>query len=463
MSTGYGPHGQDGDQQRHSDEQQYGPQQYGPQQYDPQQYDPQQYDPQQYGGAQPGERPPFRAQDSSGAQAPYGIPAPYGAPPPPPPPPPPGWYGLGPEQGGPGHHAAARRRPHRKGLFVAAGVTAVALAAGGTAWATVGTGTAPLSTAAIATQTDPGLVDITSTLGYQHATAEGTGMVLTSSGEILTNNHVVDGATSIKVRDIGNDHTYTAKVVGYNDSDDVAVIQLVGASGLKTVSIGNSGSVSVGQKIVALGNAEGKGGTPSVVTGTVTGTGATITAQDEGDGQLEHLNDMIRTNADIEPGDSGGPLLNSAGQVVGMDTAASSSNSTGYGTTAASTTTAFSIPINKAITIAKQIEAGDSSSTVHIGETAFLGVEVSSQAADAGATGSGVAVAGVVPGGAAAAAGLTEGDTILAVGGHQISSPDDLQQVIEGYHPGNKVTVQWSSQLGQTQSATVTLTVGPTG
>jgi S1-C subfamily serine protease len=473
MSTGYGPHDQDGDQLRPSDEQQYDPRQYDPRQYDPRQYEPrqsggrqheaQEYGAQQYGGAQPGERPPFRTQDSSGAQAPYGIPAPYGAPPPPPPPPPPAWYGFGPEQSGPVRHAAERRRPHRKAAFVAAGITAVALAAGGTAWATVGSGTAPLSTAAIAAQTDPGLVDITSTLGYQHATAEGTGMVLTSNGEILTNNHVVDGATSIKVRDIGNDRTYIAKVVGYNDSDDVAVIQLVGASGLKTVSIGDSGSVSVGQKIVALGNAEGKGGTPSVVTGTVTGTGATITAQDEGDGQLEHLDDMIRTNAAIEPGDSGGPLLNSAGQVVGMDTAASSSNSSGYGTTAASTTTAFSIPINKAITIAKQIEAGDSSSTVHIGETAFLGVEVSSQTADSGATASGVAVAGVVQGGAAASAGLTEGDTILAVGGHHISSSDDLQQVIEGYHPGNKVTVEWSNQAGQTQSATATLTVGPTG
>ena len=149
-------------------------------------------------------------------------------------------------------------------------------------------------------------------------------MVLTANGEVLTNNHVVDGATSIKVRDIGNGRTYTATVVGYSSSNDVAVLQLNGASGLSTVTIGNSSSAAVGQQVVALGNADGKDGTPSVATGKLTGLGTSITAQDQGSGTAEHLTGMIQTNADIQPGDSGGPLLNAKGEVIGMDTAASS-------------------------------------------------------------------------------------------------------------------------------------------
>lgn len=347
--------------------------------------------------------------------------------------------------------------------MLAAGVAAVALAAGGAAWATSGSGATELSTTAIVKQTDPGVVDITSTIGYQQATAEGTGMVLSSNGIVLTNNHVVAGATSVKVRDIGNGRTYTAQVLGYSDTRDVAVLKLAGATGLPTVTVGNSGSVAIGQKVVALGNAGGRGGTPSVVTGKVTGTGAAIAAVDQGDGTVEHLTDMIRTNANIEPGDSGGPLLNSAGQVIGMDTAASTSNSGGYGTTAQQTTAAFSIPINRALSIAHQIEAGQSSSTVHIGATGFLGVQVTSGGGAFGQGGTGVAVAGVVPGMPAANAGLSGGDTIIAVGGHQVTSDSDLQKIIQLYHPGNKVSIEWADQYGQTHTSTVRLAAGPTG
>jgi S1-C subfamily serine protease len=357
----------------------------------------------------------------------------------------------------------ARSARRRRGLTLTVAGAAFALAAGGTALATVASGTAPLTTATIASRTDPGLVDITTTLGYQNGAAEGTGMVLTSSGEVLTNNHVIAGATAIKVRDIGNGRTYTANVVGYSDTDDVAVLQLQGASGLSTVSIGNSGSVNAGQKIVALGNAEGKGGTPAVAAGTVTGTGAAVTAEDEGSGALEHLTGMIQTNAGIEPGDSGGPLVNSAGQVIGMDTAASTNgNSGGAGTTAAQTTIAFAIPIDRALSVAQQIEAGTASSTVHIGATAFLGVAVNSQSSGFGQSqASGASIAGVVQGSAAAQAGLTQGDTILSVGGHEISDSSDLQTVMQGYHPGDKVSVSWTDQTGQQHTASVTLTTGP--
>jgi S1-C subfamily serine protease len=391
-------------------------------------------------------------------------------PPPPPPPPmwqPPTWQQAGWPAGfgGPAEESAEQyaggpRKKRRRRVVFAAGALAVALAAGGTAWATVGASSGPLTTAAIASKVDPGIVDITSTLGYQATTAEGTGMVLTSSGEVLTNNHVIEGATAIKATDVGNGQTYTAKVVGYDSTDDVAVLQLQGASGLATVSLGSSSGLAAGQKVVALGNALGKGGTPAVATGSITGLGQAITAEDDS-GAAEHLTDMIQTNAPIERGDSGGPLVNSSGQVIGMDTAASSGGSGQFGTTAATATQAFSIPINKALSIASQIEAGNASATVHIGATAFLGVEVGSSSAGYGQAAQGVPVEGALQGTPAAAAGLSQGDTILAVGGHQVTSASDLESVMERYHPGDKVSVQWADQYGQTHTSTLTLTNGP--
>ena len=210
-------------------------------------------------------------------------------------------------------------------------------------------------------------------------------MVLTSTGEVLTNNHVINGATSIKATDIGNGRTYTAKVVGYDKTGDVAVLQLQNASGLQTVTLSSS-AAKVGDKVTALGNAGGKGGTPSVATGKVTSLNQAITAADEGATNAERLTGMTQTNVPIQPGDSGGPLVNTAGEVVGMNTAASTSiSTTGYQQQSGQTATqAFAIPIAKATAIAAQIEAGQASSTVHLGSTAFLGVEVS-------ATGTGTA------------------------------------------------------------------------
>jgi S1-C subfamily serine protease len=394
---------------------------------------------------------------------------PPGLHPPPPPPPPwpgwaaPGWAGYPPGHGTPVHHA----RPARKhlGLKLAATGAAAALIAGGAAWAVtgtgvLGTGAASLSTAAIAAKTDPGLVDVISTLGYQSGTAYGTGMVLTPDGEVLTNNHVIAGATAVHVRDIGNGRTYTAKVVGYDDTDDVAVLQVQGASGLSTASIGSSAGLTAGQRVVAIGNAEGRDGTPSVAAGKITALDSTVAAEDEGDGVTEHLSGMIQTDADVQPGDSGGPLVNAAGEVVGMDTAASSSNDIGTGTTADVSTTAFAIPISRALALAGQIESGQASATVHVGATAFLGVGVDSQAGGFGQTG-GATIAGAIQGTPAAQLGLQEGDTIETVGGHQVTSASDLQTVIEQYHPGDHVRITWVDGFGQSHSGTVTLMTGP--
>jgi len=356
----------------------------------------------------------------------------------------------------------------------------------GTATATSKT---ELSTSQIASRVSPGLVDVTSTLGYAGATAAGTGIVLTSNGEVLTNNHVINGATSVSVTDIGNGKTYKATVVGYDASHDIAVLQLSGASGLTTAATGDSSTVRVGDKVVGLGNAGGKGGAPAVAAGAVTALNQSITATDEGSSSSEQLSGLIETNADIQAGDSGGPLVNAHGQVIGVDTAASSSYQFGNGSDPfggngssdpfggfgdngssgsgqQTTTQAFAIPINTALSIANQIEDGHASATVHIGATAFLGVEIASsgQQSDFGSSGSGssgVAIAGVRSGTPAAAAGLSAGDVITSVAGQSVSSGTSIQQVLASHHPGDKVSISWTDPNGQSHTATVTLAAGP--
>jgi S1-C subfamily serine protease len=384
----------------------------------------------------------------------------------------PGGYGSGPEGYGSGSGESGGR--HRRRRFILAGASfgaAAALTIGGLGVANA-FGSTTLTTAQVASKVDPGLVDVVSTLGYQNGEAAGTGQVLTSTGEVLTNNHVIDGATSIKATDIGNGRTYTAKVVGYNKTKDVAVLQLQNASGLQTVSLSSAG-VQAGQKVVAVGNALGKGGTPSVATGKVTATGKTITASDEDAGNAEQLHGLIQTNAGIQPGDSGGPLLNTAGDVVGMNTAASSNiSTTAFGSQSQQPATqAFAIPITEATSIASQIEAGQASSTVHIGASAFLGVEVSPESSaggfggfgngDGSSASGGATVAGVVSGSAAAQAGLAEGDIITSVAGHTIASSTDVSSALAAHHPGDKISLSWTDQSGQSQTATVTLGSGP--
>jgi S1-C subfamily serine protease len=314
----------------------------------------------------------------------------------------------------------------------------------------IGAGLALAKTAA--TPVGTGVVVIDTNLAYEGGQAAGTGMVLTSSGEVLTNNHVIRGATTIKIVVPRTGRSYTAKVVGYDVSDDVAVLQASGASNLKTVSRGSSAAVKVGQVVRAVGNAGGTG-TLSSASGTVTGLARAITVSDD-QGGSESLGGLIATNADLQPGDSGGPLLNSAGKVIGMDTAASVS---GYGFRQLAASYGYAIPINKAIAIAKRIESGKASATVHIGGTAFLGVEVVANGPD----GSGAMIAAVVPAGPAAAAGLTAGDVITSFGGHAIASPAGLTSLVMTQKPGTRVSVTYLNQTGTSQKTNVTLGSGP--
>jgi S1-C subfamily serine protease len=315
--------------------------------------------------------------------------------------------------------------------------------------AAAGSGTSSQAQA-VAAKVNPGIVDINTVLGYQGGSAAGTGMVLTSSGEVLTNNHVVAGATSIKVTSVTTGRTYTAKVVGTDPADDIAVLQLQGASGLKTVSTADSSKLSVGTGIVAIGNAYGAGGSPSVVTGNIIALGQTITAGDASGGAVEQLSGLIETNASLQPGDSGGPLVTSDGKVIGMDTAASAS----YRFQAASGVS-FAIPINTALSVAKQIESGTAPNGGTLGTGAFLGVSV-----DRTQTG-GAVIAAVPSGTPAQAAGLVAGDTVTSVDAKTITSATDLTSALATHKPGDRVAIGWDDATGQHHTAVVPLASAP--
>ncbi|MHA3701291.1 trypsin-like peptidase domain-containing protein [Jatrophihabitans sp. YIM 134969] len=293
-----------------------------------------------------------------------------------------------------------------------------------------------------------GVVVIDTVLGYQNAQAAGTGMIIGSDGTVLTNNHVVEGSTSIRVTVISTGRTYNATVVGTDASDDVAVIKLTGASGLATVTTDTTSNIAAGTSVVAVGNAGGTGSL-TAATGTVTATGQSITATDEDGANAEQLQGLLQTNAAIEAGDSGGPLYDAQGEVVGINTAAATTSS---GATAAG----YAIPIGDALTIAQQIVSGTASDTVTIGLPAFLGVSLAQQQ-----TGDGATVAGVVDGLPAAGAGLVAGDTITAIDGTRIGSADDLSAAMAKLAPGDSVSLTWTTAAGQSQSATVTLVEGP--
>jgi S1-C subfamily serine protease len=359
--------------------------------------------------------------------------------------------------------APARGR-HRAVTVVALGCAAVAVATGlGVSVATGGSSAvsgqgsvrwqnpAPAadssSTSATAAQ-QVGAVDIDTVLKYQGAAAAGTGMILTSSGEVLTNNHVVDGATSIKVTVVSTGATYVAKVVGTDPSDDVAVLQLQGASGLATADTGNSSSVRAGDTVTAVGNAGGRGGTPSAAKGSVVATGRSLTASDGNGLDAETLTDMIEIRAAVVAGDSGGPLYDAGGKVIGMDTAASSTFGSG------GQEVAYAIPIDRALSIAGQIESRRQTSTIHIGYPAFLGVSLQDSF-------DGPVVAAVGPGTPAARAGLQEGDVITSVGGRAITSASSLASVVGAHDPGDRVTLAWTDTLGRSHSATIVLATGP--
>jgi S1-C subfamily serine protease len=318
---------------------------------------------------------------------------------------------------------------------------------GGTAGATAGTSTVAAATQATADQL-VGVVDITTVLGYENGEAAGTGMVLTPDGEILTNNPVVEGATSVTVTVLSTGVSYSATVVGTDPTDDVAVLRLSGASGLATVPTDDD-AVAVGDAVTAVGNAGDEAGTAAAA-GSVTALDQSITATDESGQDAEQLTGLIEIAADVEAGDSGGPLYDAQGEVAGMDTAASSTGGQAY-----------AIPIATALSVAEQIVDGVDDATIHQGYPAFLGISVQSAGTDTSTDAAGATIAGVVADGPADQAGLAAGDVITAIGRTTIATADDVSTALADLDPGATVAVTWTDTTGQSQTATVTLATGP--
>ena len=341
---------------------------------------------------------------------------------------------------------------------------------------------------AVYDEVEPGIVDVTSNLRYLQETAEGTGFVIdAAAGLVLTNNHVIDGATNVTVTPVLSGKSYPARVLGYDLTDDVALLQVQGVTGLKAVTLGDSSHVRVGTPVLAIGNEAGQGGSPTVAPGVISSLERTIVADDQSSGLTEILHGMMQTNADIRPGDSGGPLADAAGRVIGINTAA------GGGTVYSG----YAIPINQALPIARRIEAGQPGARIQIGLPAFLGVllpdstsadprrQASQELRQTGTVSnsgsgcssgdttavpgsiaparSGALVDGVLCGTAAATAGLFAGDVITSIGGQAVTSPGSLTAIVNRYRPGSKAPLAWVSPGGSRHTAMVTLDAGPAG
>ena len=207
-----------------------------------------------------------------------------------------------------------------------------------------------------------GVVLIDTELRYAGARGAGTGIVLTSSGQIMTNYHVVEGTTSIAVTVASTGATYPATVVGHDQTHDVALLQLEDASGLDPIALDRD-PVAVGDQVTAVGNAGGTGSL-TAAEGNVTALNATVTTAAEGAVAAETLTSMIETDADVVAGDSGGPLFDAQGEVTGINTAGSSGPQID----------SFAIPIKEALSVVEQINTGTETDTVQVGASPMLGV-----------------------------------------------------------------------------------------
>ena len=304
--------------------------------------------------------------------------------------------------------------------------------------------------AAAASQAKPsptkGVVVVNTNLGLQNGAAAGTGIVLTKDGEVITNSHVIAGATAIKVIVPATKRSYVADVIGYDLADDVALLKLEGASNLTTATMGNSAKLKKGQATRAVGNANGTGKLV-ITSGKILALNQTINVQQD-DGEVVQLASLVKTSARLVPGDSGGALIDKSGHVIGLNAAGSAS--------VGSTTSApgYAISINHAIAVAKQIEALRPSTAVHIGATAFVGLQVLN-------TTSGVTVQVIVPGSPAESGGLVQGDVLTSIDGTPLSSFRDLRTILFAHHPGDSITIGYTDPLGNASTTTLTLASGP--
>jgi len=346
-----------------------------------------------------------------------------------------------------------------------------------------------LSDQAIYARVEPSVVDVTATLRFDDETASGTGFFVDSrDGLVLTNNHVIRDATSVTVTIPATKQTYQARIVGADPSADIAVLRIAPLPGTVSAPIGDSATVTVGSTVVGIGNRAGAGGAPAPAPGVISALGRTIQAADSTSGFTETLHGMLQTTAKIQPGDSGGPLADAAGAVIGVDTAAGTGgNEAGY-----------AIPINTAMAAERRIALGRPGPGITLGVGGFLGVIIPSssaaspqaQAAEERSLGtnpagsapqigclptevgagvpdsvapvhSGALVDGVLCGTGAETAGIAAGDVIITADGRAVSSPDGLTAIVSDFRPGSVVEITWVSPEGATRASRVRLDSAP--
>jgi putative serine protease PepD len=290
---------------------------------------------------------------------------------------------------------------------------------------------AALDVKGILAKVEPSVVDIVAQ--SRRGTGEGTGIIISPDGYILTNAHVVSGATTVTVSTGSSSKALPATVIGADAAHDVALIKLdSGGGSLTPADLGRSADMKVGDDVVAIGNALGLRGDPTVTRGIVSALNRTV----------DNLTGMIQTDAAINPGNSGGPLVNSAGQVIGINTAVAADGAQNIG---------FAIPIDKAKALADRLKSGQGAAP-----TAFLGV--STTATSDGSAGA--EVVSLVAGGPAQKAGIAVGDLIVGFDGKPVATADALSGLVQGRQPGDTVRVE-IERNGSSRTMAVTLTTKP--
>ncbi len=315
------------------------------------------------------------------------------------------------------------------------------------------------SIANIASKVTPAVVSIvsstysTSYWGYgQSSQSAGTGMIVTSDGYVLTNKHVVEDATDIQIVTDSGDTYDDVDIVGLDPLNDVAYLKINNVSDLPTVTLGDSKTIAVGQPVLAIGNALGAYQN-SVTQGIISGTGRSVAASDSDGSNVEYLSDMLQTDAAINSGNSGGPLVNAAGDVIGINTAVSSSGN-GLG---------FAIPISATKGMLESIIENNKASRAYLGLT-YINItsDVAKQynlsvkhGAYIYSTNS--RQAAIVSGGPADQAGIKEGDIITKVGTVEIGAAGSISTLVGEYKSGDTIQL---TVLRDGKEQTINITLG---
>jgi S1-C subfamily serine protease len=290
-----------------------------------------------------------------------------------------------------------------------------------------------LDVAGVVSAVEPAVVSVEASLG--RGVGSGTGVILTAGGEVLTNAHVVDGASQIRVTLAGEAQARNADVVGVDSAADLALLQIRGASGLPTARLGDSSSVQVGDDVVAIGNALALRGGPTVTRGIVSALDRSL------DTDTGTMTGLIQTDASISSGNSGGPLVNAYGEVIGINTAVATG-----GRTSAAENIGFAIAMDRTLPVVERLRGGAAT------PVGFLGVS----SADPTDGSRAALIVNVEAGSPAATAGLQVGDLLTHVAGKAVAGSAELAGVVADHQPGETVEVT-VLRAGQVMTVPVTL------